>query len=69
MPITLKGLFPGLLAKDGWCIIEFCHLSQGIDINVSGTRGYMTGKQNIVGIDLSGMWTVHVGLEFTRSYK
>lgn len=59
---------PRTLVRDGWCIDEFCHLSQGIDVNVSGKRGYKTGKQNSVGIDLSGTWTVHVGLDLTISY-
>lgn len=57
------------LVRDGWCIEEFCHLSLGIDVNVSGTRGYTTGKQNSVGIDLSGTWTLQVGLDLTIRSK
>lgn len=60
---------PRALVRDGWCIAEFCHLSQGIDVIVAGTRGYTTGKQNSVGTDLSGMWIVHVGLDLTISNK
>lgn len=71
---TISAYYPersllGALVRDGWCIAEFCHLSQRIDVNVSGTRGYMTGKQNSVGIDLSGTWTVHSYLDLTIRYK
>lgn len=52
-PITLKGPFPGL-AEDECSMAEFCHLSRGIDVNLSVVRGYTESKAKGASIDLNG---------------
>ncbi len=52
-PITQKGPFLGL-AEDECSMAEFCHLSWGIDVNLSVVRGYTESKLKGERIDLNG---------------
>ncbi len=52
-PITQKGPFLGL-AEDECSMAEFCHLSWGIDVNLSVVRGYTESKPKGESIDLNG---------------
>lgn len=57
-PITYKDPFPGL-AEDECSMAEFCHLSWGIDVNLSVVRGYTESKLKGESIDLNGTEKPH----------